>query len=83
MLVGNIPKNKKPKFQKEPIWTIVINDESQESKWEIVHTTESKNVRLHFVPNDNYSDEDVNINLTYVEFQDLIKFMKKLDSKYY
>ena len=83
MLVYRTPKNKKPKFQKEPIWKIILNEESKNSTWEITHHDETKNVRLHYVPGDNYSEKDININLTYDEFEDLIKFMKKMDSKYY
>ena len=82
-LLHRTPKNKKPKFQKEPIWKIILNDESKKSLWEIVHLENEKSVRLHYVPEENYSEKDVNINLTYEEFEDLIRFMKSMDSKYY
>ena len=47
MLVHRTPKNKKPKFQKEAIWKIILNEESKNATWEITHHDETKNVRLH------------------------------------
>ncbi len=83
MIVHKKPKNKKPKYHKQPIWKIILNDESKKSFWEIVHQENSKSVRLHYVPEEVYTAKDININITYTEFKDLIKFMKKMASKYY
>lgn len=73
----------KKRLRKEPFWKIVLNAESKISKWEIVHHEETKNVWLHYVHEEVYSEKDIKINLTYEEFEDLIGFIKKMDSKYY
>ena len=83
MISKILGRTKKPKFHKEPIWKVVNNAESKNSTWEIFRAENKNGIRLHYVPEENYSENDININLTYEEFEDLIKFAKSLDSKYY
>jgi hypothetical protein len=60
-----------------PSWKKLWNSESEEAYWEIWHDSKKKTVKLHYVPKDDYSDDDVKINLNYKEFEDLINFMKR------
>lgn len=56
-------------------WKKLWNSESDNANWEIVHDSKEKTVTLHYVPNDDYSKEDVKIQMSYEHFEDLVKFM--------
>jgi len=56
-------------------WKKLWVSESDNSKWEILHDSEAKTVELHYVPNDDYSIDDVKIKMQYDDFEDLVKFM--------
>ena len=47
-------------------------------KTEIWHDSDKKTVVLHYVPEDNYSDKDVKIEVPYDQFEDLVKFIIKI-----
>lgn len=68
-------------FKREPFWKELWLSESEKAFWEINHNNLEKKVNLLYVPNEQYSQEDVNIPLTYEEFEDLIGFINKLKSK--
>lgn len=56
-------------------WKKLWNSESDYGNWEIWHDNENEKVTLHYVPEDNYSDEDIKIEMSYKEFEDLVKLM--------
>ena len=59
-------------------WKTLWVSESDNSKWEILHNSETKTVELHYVPNDDYSSDDVKIKMQYDDFEDLVKFMIRI-----
>lgn len=56
-------------------WKKMFNSESDMAHWEIIHDSDNKNVMLMYVPNDDYSEDDIKIIVPYEEFEDLVKFM--------
>jgi hypothetical protein len=48
------------------------------SLWEITNDSDEETVRLLYVPNDNYSKEDIAINVDYSRFKDLVDFITRL-----
>lgn len=76
-------KTKKDKKQKsakrKALWEKLLNSESTNAHWEIWHDSDEKEVTLHYVPEEDYSDKDVKIKMPYDQFDDLLKFMKRLD----
>ena len=67
------------KWKLIPFWKTLWNAESEKAYWEINHDSEKEEVVLHYVPNEDYSKEDIRITLTYEKFEDLIEFIKMLD----
>lgn len=61
-------------------WKNILSSESESSKWEIVNHKLSSTICLHYVPNDDYSSDDIKINMSYDDFIDLCEFIKKLDN---
>lgn len=59
-------------------WKKLWNSESDNANWEIWHDSDKKTVTLHYVPEDNYSDKDVKIEVPYDQFEDLVKFMIRI-----
>lgn len=59
-------------------WKKLWVSESDNSKWEILHDNKTKTVELHYVPNDDYSDDDIKIRMQYDDFEDLVKFMIRI-----
>lgn len=60
-------------------WQNIHHAESDLSKWEMTHDKQQKTVRLLFVKNDDYSKEDRELVMDYNEFEDLLKFMNRLE----
>ena len=59
-------------------WKKLWISESDNSKWEILHDSETKTVELYYVPHDDYSSDDVKIKMQYDDFEDLVKFMIRI-----
>ena len=51
-------------------WEVLFNSESKLSHWEIIKDIDNKTVRLFYVPNDNYSKDDIEIKENIQEFKD-------------
>lgn len=60
-------------------WETLFNSESEDATWEIIHDYKKHNVRLLFFGDPNGSGSTTDTHLTYKQFRDLVKFMKKLD----
>ena len=59
-------------------WKKLFNSESEKANWEILHDSDKKTVTLHYVPEDDYSDKDVKIEVPYDQFEDLVKFIIRI-----
>lgn len=59
-------------------WKKLWNSESDKAHWEILHDAENKTVRLHYIPNDDYSKDDTKIRMEYDQFEDLVKFINRI-----
>lgn len=59
-------------------WKKLCNAESEKANWEIVHDSDKKTVTLHYVPEEDYSDKDIKIEVPYNQFEDLVKFIIKI-----
>jgi len=59
-------------------WKKLLISESEKSYWEILHNSDKKIVMLHYVPEEDYSEKDIKIELTYDQFEDLIKFILRI-----
>lgn len=66
-------------FNRSRFWRSLWVSESPQSFWEMVHDSSEKTVVLHYIPNSDYSDDDVKIELNYDEFQDLLDFARRLN----
>ncbi|MEK6829054.1 MAG: hypothetical protein AABY15_02925 [Nanoarchaeota archaeon] len=62
----------------EPEWKALWNSESELAHWEIWHDNAEKSVILHYVPEEDYSEKDKKIALTYEEFEDLTEFINRI-----
>lgn len=60
------------------LWKKLWVGESEKGHWEILNDTNGKTIQLHYVPEEDYSEKDIKINLSYEEFQDLNDFMNKI-----
>ncbi|MEX0598961.1 MAG: hypothetical protein WD512_20925 [Candidatus Paceibacterota bacterium] len=63
-------------------WRDIWVSESDDSHWEILNDNKNNTVELHYIPNDDYSDEDVKIKIPHTHFEDLVKLIDKLNKKY-
>lgn len=70
-------------FRRNAYCTKIWNAESKNANWEILHDANSKNVTIIYVPEDDYSDKDVKIQVPYEHFEDLIEFIKRMDRRRY
>jgi hypothetical protein len=59
-------------------WKKLFNSESKMSHWEIINDNENKKITLLYVPNDDYSEYDIRINVSHEEFEDLVKFLIRI-----
>jgi hypothetical protein len=59
-------------------WREVWNVESDESKWEIINNFDDKKIKLLYVPEEDYNEKDIEIEVSYDDFEDLVKFIKSL-----
>ncbi len=65
-------------------WKKLWVSESDHSNWEIVNDSnweivnDSKKVTLLYIPEDDYSKNDIHITVPYHHFEDLIKFMIRI-----
>jgi hypothetical protein len=59
-------------------WKKLLNSESDNANWEIWHNSDKKTVTLHYVPQNDYSEKDVKIEVPYEQFEDLVKFMIRI-----
>lgn len=73
-----LTERKKQMPKGEPEWMGIWNSESDSSYWEIWNDTAEKTIILHYVPDEDYSEKDTKIAMTYDEFADLITFLKRL-----
>lgn len=64
--------------RKQQSWEKIFNSESEKAFWEIVHDSKEKTVRLLFVPNEEYSRADSELELSYEQFDDLCVFIRKI-----
>jgi hypothetical protein len=60
------------------LWKKLWISESDRANWEILHNLEKKTVTLQYVPEDDYGDRDVRIEVPYDHFEDLVKFMIRI-----
>jgi hypothetical protein len=59
-------------------WKKLCNSESVNANWEIIHNSDTKNITLHYVPEDDYSEKDIKIDMSYERFEDLVKFLIRI-----
>ena len=65
----------------DPYWKGIFNMKSDNSNWEFWNDDLNQTITIHYVPEDNYSDKDVKITIPYNQFEDLVKLIKKIDSR--
>lgn len=70
------------KIKRKPEWNLLWMEKSPNSNWEIWHHSRDNKITLQYVPEGDYSKNNIKIKLTYEHFEDLIDFLKKLDRKY-
>lgn len=70
-------------IKRKPFWKILWNSESEDAKWEIFHDLKKETVTLLYVPEEDYTKNDIKITVNYDEFNDLLKFTKKLNRRHY
>ena len=59
-------------------WKKLYNSESKNAYWEIWHDSDEKSIILHHVPEEDYTNKDTKIKLSYNQFDDLIKFIIRI-----
>lgn len=64
--------------RKQQSWEKLLNAESENAFWEIIHDSKAKTVRLLFVPDDDYSRNDIDIEMNYEQFDDLCNFINRI-----
>ncbi len=57
-------------------WKDLLNIESKDSHWEIINHDET--IILHYVPEDDYSEKDIRIEMPIEHFEELCVFIKNL-----
>lgn len=67
------------RIKRKPEWITLWNAESPNSNWEVWHHSRYKQITLQYIPEDDYSKNDIKIKMSYEHFEDLIDFLKKLD----
>lgn len=65
-------------FMYRAFWKKLYNSESDNSNWEIWNNSDKKTVTLHYVPEDDYSNKDVKLEVSYDQFEDLVKFILRI-----
>lgn len=65
-------------FMYRAYWKKLWNSESDNANWEIRHDSDKKTVTLHYVPEENYSKNDIEIKVPYEQFEDLVKFIIRI-----
>lgn len=71
------------RIKRKPYWNTLWNAESDNSNWEIWHHEKKKEITLQYIPEGDYSKNDIKIKMSYEHFDDLVDFLKRLDEKYY
>lgn len=59
-------------------WKKFFNYESDKAHWEIINISEEKKITLCYIPEDDYSDKDIKIEVTHEQFEDLVKFVLEI-----
>lgn len=59
-------------------WKKLWLSESDNANWEIRHDSNTKEITLMYVPEDNYSKNDIEIKVPYEQFEDLVKFIIRI-----
>ena len=59
-------------------WKKLWLSESDNANWEIRHDSKTKEIALMYVPEDDYSKNDIEIKVPYEHFEDLVKFIIKI-----
>jgi hypothetical protein len=59
-------------------WKKLWLSESDNGNWEIRNDSKTKEIILLYVPEDNYSKNDVEIKVPYEQFEDLVKFITRI-----
>ena len=59
-------------------WKKLWLSESDNANWEIRHDSKTKEITLMYVPEDNYSKNDIEIKVPYDQFEDLVKFIIRI-----
>lgn len=65
----------------QPYWYAIFNIESENSHWEIWNDDILKTMTIHYVPEDNFTVNDIKITVPYEQFEELVKLIKKIDKK--
>ena len=59
-------------------WKKLWLSESDNANWEIRHDSETKEITLMYVPEDDYNKKDIKIKVPYDQFEDLVKFIIRI-----
>ena len=59
-------------------WKKLWLSESDNANWEIRNDSNTKEITLMYVPEDNYSKNDIEIKVPYEQFEDLVKFIIRI-----
>ena len=65
-------------FMYRAYWKKLWLSESDDANWEISHDSKTKEITLLYVPEDDYSKNDVEIKVPYEHFEDLVKFIIRI-----
>ena len=62
-------------------WKKLLLSESDNADWEIRHDSKTKEITLLYVPEDGYSNNDIEIKMPYEHFEDLVNFIIKIQKQ--
>jgi hypothetical protein len=60
-------------------WKELWTSESDNGNWEILNHIDKKEITLHYVPEEDYSENDIKIKMSYEKFNDLSDFIIDLN----
>lgn len=59
-------------------WKKLWISESDNANWEILNNSDKKTVTLYYIPEDDYTEKDIKIEVPYEQFGDLVKFIIRI-----
>lgn len=62
-------------------WETLVNSESEDATWEIIHDSEKKEVTLLFFDHDDFINANSKIKMSYDQYNDLLEFCKVMNRK--